>query len=492
MATESLKWDPQYPFRPQSSVSCQKPPQNFSLWASWIESCDENFQTKWSNPLVSAVGALSIRLEVFDHPYARPVLFHLPQGLKVKGLLGLKNDGIKRPLVIFRSGIFSSVSEALPERYFFLQLFEESPFHFLLLESSTGPEFIERNTSFSMGGFDEGLQNYLIAQGLTSKAEPISEVVSSVHLSSLSLGGHGTFFAAILNAQKGQKIFSSFSSYCPLLEFQKTFQFHETQKLMMHIMDAWSRMRLAPLIEKYKIEEQNNFVRAVMDSVAQNYTQPLVGWPQLKFPSELQLARTRPGSSSDLFWAMNDFSSQIVKITDPFLIFASLKDPIVPVDINIGRVWNREYGEVPSNIQVARLQESYHCSLPVTYDWQNMGALIREFILRNSEGFVLGDRKKNISLKAAIPVEQIRIVVSSSVMSSEQFVVQVTDSKNSELAQVSFDLKELGYAPAADFSSWSERRKQAYGSLLQRWVNANLRVTQTRPGVDYVLSWRSP
>lgn len=491
MSADFLKWDPQ--FRPGAfSGVCRQAPADFFRWASWIESCDKDFQTRWTSGLASSVGALSLWLELFEHPFAKPVLFHLPQGLKVKGLLALKNDGIKRPLVIFRSSIFSSVSEALPERYFFMHLFEESPFHFLLLESSTGYEFIERNPQFGMGGFDEGLQNFFIAKKLTSSDEPLSQIVSSVHLSSFSLGGHSTFFSALLNVQKNQKVFSSFSSFCPLFEFERTFKFHESHKMMMQIMDTWSRVRLAPLIERYQIKSEKNFLSAVMSAVGGAYRGPLIGWTNLKLPAEQERIKNSGKTSSELFWSLNNFSSQIVQIKDPFLIFASLKDPLVPLEVNIGKVLSREYGEVPQNIQIARLSESYHCSIMVTYDWHIFGNLMREFVFRNSPEFKLQKEVRLVKLNHAEQAQDVFVDLSEEVQSREISVVLKSQKTQKDLGSLTLSLAELGYTVEETLQTWSQPKKKAFRSLLRRWILANLSLKNSERSQELEVSWMSP
>jgi hypothetical protein len=249
---------------------------------------------------------------------------------------------------------------------------------------------------------------------------------------------------------------------------------------------------LAPLIEKYKISHEKNFVRAVMNSVAENYKQPLVGWPNLRFPEKQRLAKQQLTKPADLFWALNDFSSQIVQIEDPFLIFASLKDPIVPVDLNIGRIWNREYGEVPTNIQVARLKESYHCSLPVTYDWQSFGRLIRQFVIKHSSEFCLGEKSMSVKLSNKVDTSSLIFKVSSEYPSRETFSVALQSLDGNQVGQFSLNLSELGFQPDPAFSAWSQPRRKAYHSMLQRWVNANLSINVTEDSSSATISWMSP
>ena len=91
----------------------------------YFERCSKALETGHNNIFRNTYETLFLRLHPAQHPYARHVMFHLPGGIRLKGLLALKGDLRKRPLVILRLGIFSNTQEFFPERYLFMQMFEQ-------------------------------------------------------------------------------------------------------------------------------------------------------------------------------------------------------------------------------------------------------------------------------------------------------------------------------------------------------------------------------
>src|SRR5205085_1851106 len=104
--------------------------------------------------------SLMISLPIEEHPFLRRVFLKLPNGFKLPGLLALKDTTARRPLIVFRAGIFGNSLDVMGERFLLIQIFEQSGFNVLMLDSLVSPEAIEMNTMYTAGGFDEGLQNY--------------------------------------------------------------------------------------------------------------------------------------------------------------------------------------------------------------------------------------------------------------------------------------------------------------------------------------------
>ena len=120
--------------------------------------------------------------------------------------------------MILRLGVFSNVEEFLPERFLLMQIFEQGLANVLVLENSTGADFIANNQRWTMGGYDEGLQNMQVVRMLRRSSAPLSQLISSVHLMGVSLGGHGVLFASLLNQYNGQpehQAIQSFTTFCP-------------------------------------------------------------------------------------------------------------------------------------------------------------------------------------------------------------------------------------------------------------------------------------
>lgn len=169
-----------------------------------------------SSNIKSAFNTINLQLDVEAHPFLTPVELNLEGQQKIKAWLGWHGDFKPRPLLIIRGGIFSSSSEFLAERFMWMQFFEQGPFNVLLVESSSGPDFIYTNDKISVGGYFEAQQNLWIAKRLRSKEEPIAKIISSVHLMGISLGGQGVLMAHQWNDLNDSPI-ESFLAYCPVV-----------------------------------------------------------------------------------------------------------------------------------------------------------------------------------------------------------------------------------------------------------------------------------
>jgi esterase/lipase len=343
----------------------------------YFKDCESQLRTSHTDILTNTLGTLFLKLHPRAHPMAHHVLFHMPGGVRLKGLLALKSDDRPRPLVILRLGIFSHTEEFFPERYLFMQLFEQSPFHILVLESLSGSDYVKHNSSFEIGGFEEGFQNYWIAKKLQNPKEPLSKRIDSIHLVGVSLGGNGTFFAALLNQWNGKPI-SSFLGFCPLVQFEETVDYHRTQGWSMKAINFWAKKRLSDLQKIYPDLDQNDFVPSLLTHLK----------TQKETWSEEHAATHWPSDYSKKTFAERlKFWSEWKGIESPFLVFATRKDPIVPFEVNSQKLIDHDIDVGDSRLKIITLEQGYHCSLPSAYDWKSMATIFQIYIGANAKGW---------------------------------------------------------------------------------------------------------
>ena len=312
-----------------------------------------------------------IRYRPFENPFMRHVILHMPGNVKLKGLLALKGDWTKRPLVIFRSGIYSNTQEFYAERGFFIQFFEQSHFNMLLLESMSGSEYVKHNKDLAMGGFEEGTQNYFILRQISKPEEPLSRIISSKHLLALSMGGNGAFFANLLDHVNKTRLISSLVAYCPLVNFQDTFDFHSGQGFSLAMMNYYGSRRIKEVAERVPNIRKQWFVSDLLRSIEQNYKSPLMGLAQnFQWPSYVreELAKKDSGLQP-LFWRLNSFWKEYRDVAVPTRIFSTTNDPIVPYALNSHRLTDGRMNVGKSPVEVIELPVGVHCSLPGAYDW---------------------------------------------------------------------------------------------------------------------------
>jgi pimeloyl-ACP methyl ester carboxylesterase len=358
-----LKYTPSLVKRPYSSnCDWQNWPENTDIKTAWSQ-CDSEFQENSILPsITSPYYTLMIRIDPDQYPLGRQVLFQLPHST-VRGFLALKPGNQPRPLVIFRGGILASAKEFYAERFAFLSLFEQAPFHFLFLESTSGQEFISRNQQLSFAGYEESEQNIFIAEHLQKSSEPIAKKISSVHLAAISLGGHGAFRAAL----ERPELFKSTTLFCPLVSLQNTFDFQRSIPINQMTISYWIKSRLTILPELFPNVSENSGKDLNLDEL-------------MKLISSDFLRRRHKD-----YFAANENWLDLTKIKSPIRIFASEKDPIVPFHLNSGRLENLSLdSKQSSKFDIIRLKESYHCTVPGSYDLYPAARVFKDLILKTS------------------------------------------------------------------------------------------------------------
>lgn len=508
-----FKWDPSGAsrrFRPAcdpslwQQASLQKPVSQ-EEWTTHLEKflqdCDQDWETGQRGLLSNTIGIMSLKLHPSRYPYGRHVILKLPHQIRIKGLLAMKTDGKRRPLVIFRTGIFSNTQEFYPERYLFLQMFEQSPFDVLVLESSSGSEFLKHNTDYAVGGFDEGLQNYWIARQLQSPQEPISRLISDVHMMGMSMGGHGVLFSALLNEQTKKPVFQSALAFCPLLNMQETLDYHRSQGFSMDILNYYASRRLKVLRERIPELQEDQFIPRFFDWIRAHYQGPLIAegghLPGIHLPEGMQKVLEDPHRPEDLFWRLNHFWPWYENVKTPVVIFSTRKDPIVSWFLNAGRIEDHRMQFRDSNLKLFSFSQGYHCSLPVAYDWGVLATLFQTYFMRMSPSLNLQTKIQKIPLPEKVlsqlkgrevyldlqfEVPEKAAQLQAAVRFDFQFAPSWLQRFLAPEMQVSLPLSEMEFPIDETVQSPDE------ASLLRRWAYQNVKAQIE--GTDLVFHWQ--
>lgn len=336
-----------------NKTSAEASKEMHELW----DKCEPEFRRAEQSFFGSVSRTFRIYLDMKNHPMARWVLFQLPNGKRLKGFLLLKPGATKRPLVIFRAGIMGSSRQLKAERFAILGFFDQSPFHVLFLESSSGQEYLSRNHHLSFAGYEEGEENAWVAEQIQSPKEPLAKVVKNIHMAALSLGGHGAFRAVLLKPQ----LFKSATMFCPLMNIKPTIDYHMSRTMNKFVIGRWISFRLKSLHDEFP-----------------SLTKPLL------FPIDINelfgLIKTKFDQNSNVdYWTANDWWSEFKNLPVPIRIFATAKDPIVIYEMNAGRL-EKEPNLYPGvDMQLFTMKEGYHCTVPGSYNAFPMN----EFFLRN-------------------------------------------------------------------------------------------------------------
>ncbi|MEK2687465.1 hypothetical protein [Bdellovibrio sp. GT3] len=459
---------------PRVSVSAQ---MQGGLMQKYIQDCGAELQTEDLGEMVNVRRYLTMRYEPQDHPFLRRVVINLPGNVKLKGLLALKGDTKRRPLVIFRSGIFSSIEDFRPERGWMMMLFEQSPFNVLLLENLTSADFIANNSQFSFGGYDEGIQNILIAQLLRNPLEPISRLVDSVHVMGMSLGGPGVLFSSLLNkynSPASAPLIQSFLAMCPVVNLKPTMESLTGSGVRSAFIDLWGRRRLSGIEDKLPgvvQYESFKYLQKAVSEVVRTYHGGLSYMSSVKLPPGMK--------DGENFWALNDFWPYYKDVKEPVVIWATDNDMMVPYSINAQMLANKSMKVDSRNIRVVEFPEGYHCTLPVAYDWKMSTSLLQSYVLSHAPNFKMRENKLNVEMsddewngfftgttKVTYEVDE---PGKKKNFVNLEILLQNSKGKEKSLS-MSLPLSEF------DFRFMNAELSSSEKDMIVRWVNQNLQV----------------
>ena len=432
--------------------------------------CEDQFvySNRWM-PLAT-YRALMIRMDTADYPYGRVVFFNFPHGVKLKGFLALKGDWKKRPLVILRTGIFGNARLFQGERFFFQYLFEQAPFNVLMLESNTSENFLGRNRVLQIAGFDEGVQDFEIARQLQKPEEPLSQIISEVHLAAHSMGGHGLFFASLLNQlnKTTDPVISSGVAFCPLTDFSATLAGLEKEDKSKDWIRNWVDKRFTSIHEFIPAAPSEDVVRHLRQVLTENYPGPLSLTSDIRLPQDLQ-------KKSNDFWQLNDFWPYFKGNETPILEFYAVDDDVVPPETNALRL--RQLAGNADIVQVP-MKYGYHCSVAGSYLAKPMAVIVKKYLLAHSHHFVPSQGSFRLPGFGGLPdLHFIFEVVPAA--DPSHFILRIFKSSDgARIADLPVSFYEIGFAP-------TDVNGGRY--ILQRWFAANSHFV--RDGADLLLRW---
>lgn len=516
--------------------------QNPEAWQNSIhkifKDCDSVVQKSFQNTLLGMIQSLSIKLDLKSHPYVSSVLFHLPKGTRVGGLLALKGGDKPRPLLIFRMGVFSNAHEFFAERSFFIQWFEQSGFNVLLLESSTGTDYVDRNLNFEFGGLEEGLQNIYIAKKLQDPTQPISKYISEIHLAGISFGGQGVMVANYINDLQEKPIIKSTIGICPLIDLPATFEKIQAGWMESQITNLWTKGRLKSLVQRNGWQKRKDILPALLDQQEKKY-KGVVGndWPGIELPN-FQFISYRTA---------NDVKNWKLAQKTPLSILWTKNDLLVDPKINVRQIelaqskaedtnklstkpleaagpkadnGNSSNKNLNLNMNFFEFQQGQHCSLAASYDWQYMTRLLQMLVLRYSDyqpdryekfvsletlnqafsyiPFDVTDTKTEIfvdSLKF-LPDRSVNIVFKQRIKKQGFWFVDWVREKYAKSFEVQWDLKKTDFYPliqdpsSLDLDGYLTEWTEAEKNLWLRYFQHKLVIQPVPEKVGYLFTLR--
>jgi hypothetical protein len=425
--------------------------------------CPQLFTVGSSFSLVQGLQIFSMKYDIDQNPFFHRVVFQLPDGEKLKGVLAIR-DTKRRPLVIVRAGITGNVEEAFAERFFFYQFFERGLFNVLLVENMTGTDYIHYNHSMNFGGIAESYQNIWLAKTLTSPRQPISQFIQSLHLVGLSLGGQGVLTAAWLaRYQSNPHLFSSFMAFCPLVNTVETFDYLFQKSWMRYPLEIWAHSRFGEL-KKFQPELFKKYwglPRRVLGAIEKNY----------KRSDASVLGVTEPWfiSRRTDYLSLHELSKWDPTLRDPVWIWMTEHDSVVPPNLNTDRL---------QLLTPLRIPEGNHCSFPVVWDGRLMSAALEGYILGAAK-FTMPEKEVKIAANPVLKwkIGDIKIQDGNPMIQ----VTLITDDR--DFRNIQINRNEL------DFQFRETKLTEHEKFMIQRWISSNLHWKADAQSSGLVVSW---
>ncbi len=372
------RWTP----HPEATDQCKL---TFSSPRLSPKECEADYKL---NVLESFKSKLFFNFDLSDSKKFQKLTFELKPNLKIRGLLAL-HVGQKKPLVIFRMGIHGNIDEFLAERFLLKLMYEDLGFHVLALESLTSHGYLKINDRITVGGIEEGLHTFFILNQIINEEFAWAKDITDIHLVGVSMAGAGLFLTTYLDEQNQNKI-KSVQAFCPLINLQKTFEYHSKPGIFSMGFDLWNSQRLQVLYDKNP--DLNNisiwknffdltprFTPAALDWLSQKEPKPLLDlqtfqkrFPKIKFPKEF----IRHIANSKSLYELNNFWPFFKNKKTPIEIYVTPNDPAVVNFLNTDLILNHLQPGDFSKTNILELN-GMHCALAGEYQWPFLVEMIR-------------------------------------------------------------------------------------------------------------------
>jgi len=508
-----------------SIAKAQTPSQRQIEMANYFKNCKKYLEFLGDSGLSAIIQQSNIDYNYLDNKKVKTIEITLPTGIKISGIIALQDRTTRRPFIVIQCGIVCDSNDSSSQRWPLMHLFDESRFNVLILGSSTSAEFGIKNKMTVTGGYQEGIHLYQIAQWLKSEASQLNNLISSLHVIGLSLGGSGALYSALYNdnlphASNDSSRFQSALAICPVVNLEASMNNVLGDSIAARFLQnqIWKTLQRmfgkVPIIDRLLPDKK----RPNTDKMKQ-----IVVESSLEFHQEMDRVEnpdyifgSHPKTKED-FWADNEFQTFAELVKTPTFLWSSSDDPVVLPIENSLTITQANHPDSP--ISVLNLDLGSHCAFNISYGWDVTTVLLRSMILAYSPEFTNGESQINKEISAIQDIPEVPI------KSQQRHFSQTFDiDKNSDyfnLSYLVFDpFREYCHQPdpfmAGEDDDCFERidrkvpiknlgisfldipRNEASAEAMTRWANANLRVRDINgkdlvdsPAPPYLITWSS-
>jgi hypothetical protein len=474
--------------------------------AVWLQNFLKTCEYHWAHGSKKHLGALiqlaNLNYDFQADPRIKEVTFTLADGTRRTGFLGLKEGSAPRPLVIAVCGLFCT-RESQAGAIVFMQLFDELPYHVLLLGSGSSLDYARENGSVIFGGVVEGAQIYEIAHMM--KVSQVFNGISDFLLYGQSLGGNGVLFASLFDTLNSQdKIFSGTFAICPLIDPGATIK--NSDRLSFIHRGIWQAETRTALYGFYKhitaLRHANFDSSSSLEQLMAVLTPLLFVSGKNNFESQVKHLRpfkSHTVNSIDELWSASNYFNWVNITTTPTFIINSDNDGLLDPSLNSLRL-HAILGDSNPDFKVLRLKYGSHCGSPLSSSWAAHSLMIQSYyesllgkkydgrhtfklesIARNQQDV------KNLKLKPREKVAKKYWHVDQSGESIQAVVLVLNESQDQCVRQASHEESHCYRRIAIEISpdklslpvELKNDRTPLRGNRLSRWLNTRSEIFQT-------------
>lgn len=349
----------------------------------YFEKCSSELTQNSTLGILGLLKFAQYQYPFFSHPQVKKFMVKLPSGIKIPGILALKQDPRPRPLVIVKCGVFCSADESASTKSYLMHLFDQSPFNVLLLANQTGMDYIYQNKKISLGGWDEGYEVIEVGKWMQDQWE-YKDRISSVHFMGISLGGNAAVMGAAFNDKflmnNGKRVFNSVTAICPVVSLKPTLD---------HLYARPMVGRIFSKLTKNHFQEARQYVLDVPDLISDDKIPDREGLADfIGSIASASLRRRGFDSSMKSFFKSNNFWNWKEEVKTPLMVWASRDDIVVNNRLNADVVANNDNYEKSKFVSAINLDYGNHCGFSSAYGAQVSATVLRTFVLNHSPEFI--------------------------------------------------------------------------------------------------------
>lgn len=352
---------------------------------SWANRCERELSRYRTNPISTVLRFANPNYELTANTL-KTVDIEFKDQSKIKALVGLKSG--KRPLVIFKSGVYGNAEDGSVTKNFFMHLFEESPFHMVFLANVTGTDYMKDNGAVALGGMDEGRQIIKLVEML-NQDDRYKDLIEDVHVVGVSLGSHGVLYSSLYNSLSNSEYkIKSATALCPVVNLQPTIKSVfkvSVAGIYYAILTSQAFKEVynhVPVLKQY-LNSSGIWTQEQMYHASTQATLAHYKGKTEETPWDYAPYVGRKVSSLEDFWEYNNFINQADKVTTPTLIVHSRDDFLVQSAFNSDDLLRKTQND-NSQIGIVEFQNGAHCGLNVATGWGTISSMLRSFILKHS------------------------------------------------------------------------------------------------------------